>query len=72
MDASTHTAYVLERQRAADLRREQALRVSHRERRTAVGEVEPARGRGIRSLFSRPAPETSCDPSCLALAGPAS
>jgi hypothetical protein len=72
MDASTYTAYVLERQRAADLAREHALRVSHRERRAAVGEVPPARGRGIRSLFARRGHETSCEQSSLALAGPAS
>lgn len=72
MDASTHTAYVLERQRAADLAREHALRVSHRERRAAIGDVPPARGRGIRSLFARRVRQSPCEQSSLALAGPAS
>lgn len=72
MDASTHTAYVLEQQRAADLARERALRASHRERREALAagsDVRPALRR--RSAPSpSPAPATACDVDHLALAGP--
>jgi hypothetical protein len=71
MDASTHTAFILEQQRAADRAREHALLASHRERRAAIGDARPARGHGIRSLFVRRAPQPACDRACLALAGPA-
>lgn len=67
MDASTFTAYRLQQQRSAELDREHALRVSHRERRRSEGAGEP--GRGIRSLMSRRA---RAERSHLALAGPSS
>lgn len=67
MDASTFTAYRLQQQRSAELDREHVLRVSHRERRLALGAAAP--GRGIRSLFSR---RSRADRSHLALAGPSS
>ena len=66
MDASTFTAYRLQQQRAAELDREHALRVSHRERRQAVGGAAPVGG--IRSLFTR----SRAARSHLALAGPSS
>jgi hypothetical protein len=73
MDASTHTAFVLERQRSADLARERALLASHREHREALGgpAAAPRRSRaGWFRLAPAPAPAPACDPACLALAGP--
>ncbi|HEY6799713.1 MAG TPA: hypothetical protein VI121_03660 [Agromyces sp.] len=80
MDASTFTAYRLDQQRAADLDREHALRVSHRERREAGMTATPlTRPRGLwpfgrRSTTSVPAADAApaCDPASLALAGPSS
>lgn len=66
MDASTFTAYRLHQQRAAELDREHALRVAHRERRLAVDGAPPVRG--LRSLFAR----SRAGRSHLALAGPSS
>lgn len=73
MDASTHTAYVLEQQRAADLARERALRAAHRERREALAaasDVRPALRRESDPSRS-PARAAACDADRLALAGPA-
>ncbi|MFE7843979.1 hypothetical protein ACFUTX_02145 [Microbacterium sp. NPDC057407] len=67
MDASTFTAYRLQLQRSAELDRDHALRVSHRERRRSQGAGEP--GRGIRSVFLR---WMGTERSRLALAGPSS
>lgn len=67
MDASTFTAYRLQQQRSAQLDREHAVRVAHRERQVARGAVAPPRG--IRSLLSRRSNE---ERSRLALAGPSS
>lgn len=67
MDASTFTAYRLQQQRAAELDREHALRVSHRERRAAGSAEAPARG--VRALLMRRAHARR---SRLALAGPSS
>ncbi|MHC3000410.1 hypothetical protein [Microbacterium sp. HJ5] len=88
MDASTFTAYRLDQQRAADLDREHALRVSHRARHDAGVVTQPgrSRSRGVWSLFGgRPARGSAqraaapasvacppCDPATLALAGPSS
>jgi hypothetical protein len=77
MDASTHTAFALERQRAADLARDRALVASHREHRAArearetAGALAPA-PRRVFAWFRSPAPAPAavCDPACLALAGP--
>ena len=72
MDASTHTAFVLERQRATDLARERALLASHRERRESLGAPARAPRHGLPAWLRRaPAPAPVCDPACLALAGPA-
>ncbi len=81
MDASTHTAFVLEQQRATDLARDRALVASHREHRAhrahrEAGEAAGAPAPAARRVFAwfrpapAPAPGPVCDPACLALAGP--
>lgn len=70
MDASTFTAFRLDQQRAAELDREHALRVSHRQRHEATGAILPARRR-VSAWFRRSKPVPVCDPEHLALAGPA-
>ena len=73
MDASTFTAHRLEQQRAADLVREHALRVSHRQRHEAGVDTTPARPRGgWRRVAAMPTSCPPCDPASLALAGPSS